>query len=325
MSLKKYLPALLIGVSVFVIVLGAYIFTLFQPVGTNGSSITQFAIPKGQAVSVIADRLRDEGLIKSPLAFRYVLKQKGLEGRLQAGSFQLSPTMSLTKIATLLTQGTNDIWVTIPEGWRREEIAASFNTQDFPEFDSKEFLNFSIGKEGQLFPDTYLFARLSTAETVYKALTNNFEKKIIEGLSKEIIQSDYEIKDALIMASIVERESRGFEEMRHVAGVLWHRIEIGMALQVDATLQYIKGYDNKTQSWWDPPTGAEKSIVSPFNTYLNPGLPPKPISNPGLEAIKAALNSQETNDLYYLHDRAGAIHYAQTLEEHNANVQRYLR
>ncbi|MBU0578588.1 endolytic transglycosylase MltG [Patescibacteria group bacterium] len=325
MSLKKNIILVLTMFLVLIVGLGGYLYLFSQPVTAGVADKIQFAIPRGQAVSVIASRLKEAGLIKSSLMFRLTVKQQGLGTKLQSGSFQISPAMTPAEIAFKLTQGTNDIWVTIPEGWRREEIADSFINQDFTAFDSKEFLNLSIGQEGRLFPDTYLFSRESTAQLVYKTLVNNFEKKVIVGLAKEIDQSIYDLEEALVMASIVEREARGFEEMRHVAGVLWKRIEIGMALQADATLQYAKGYSALTQSWWEPPSAADKKIVSPFNTYLNPGLPPKPIANPGLESIKATLNPLKTNDLFYLHDRSGGIHYAQNLEEHTANVQRYLR
>ncbi len=110
-----------------------------------------------------------------------------------------------------------------------------------------------------------------------------------------------------------------------VAGILWNRVELGMALQADATLQYVKGYDEVEGSWWTPPTVADKNLQSVYNTYRYPGLPPSPIANPGIVAIQAALNPTLTDYLYYLHDRTGEIHYARTLEEHNANVASYLR
>lgn len=325
MSFKKVFPPILTMFLVLVAGLVGYFYIFSQPVSSEEMSKTQFVIPRGQAVSVIASRLKDGGLVKSSIMFRWVVKQEGLEDKLQSGSFELSPSMTPAEIALKLTQGTNDIWITILEGWRREQIAASLAEYDLSSFDSREFLNLTIGQEGQIFPDTYLFAKESTAATVYHAIQNNFEKKVEVGLAKEIKQSDRSLDDALIMASMVEREAKGYEEMRHVAGILWNRYDIGMALQTDATLQYAKGYDAQAESWWESPTGVDKKVDSPYNTYLHSGLPPYPISNPGLEAIRASLNPLDTKDLYYLHDRSGAIHYGQNLEEHNANVQQYLR
>jgi len=325
MSFKKPLILILIMFLVLVAGLAGYLYILSQPVSAVSETKTQFVVPRGQAVSVIASRLKEEGLIKSSLMFRLVLKQQGLETKLQAGSFQVSPAMTPAEIATRLTQGTDDTWVTILEGWRREQVAASLEEYDLKSFNSQEFLDLTLGQEGKIFPDTYLFSKESTAAKVYQVIQSNFEKKVMVGLADEIKKSSRSFDDALIMASIVEREARGYQEMRHVAGILWNRYDMNMALQADATLQYVKGYDKQIQSWWEPPTSIDKKLDSPFNTYLNFGLPPQPICNPGLDAIRASLNPLETTDFFYLHGRNGEIHYGKNLEEHNANVQQYLR
>lgn len=273
----------------------------------------------------IANRLAQAGLIRNPWAFRLTVKLENLESKLQAGSFDLAPSMSLREIGQTLSQGTNDVWVTIPEGWRREEIAQSVNKLELDAYDEDEFLRLTDGLEGTLFPDTYLVPREITSQALVNLLTNTFEKKITTGLASDIEQSDTDFSTTLTLASLIEREARGYEEMRHVAGILHNRIAIGMALQVDATLQYSKGYSASQQSWWVPPTAADKAVDSPFNTYLHPGLPPRPICNPGLDAIRAALDPLETDDLFYLHDTQGVVHYGRTLEEHNSNIVRYLR
>lgn len=323
LSAHRKLITAVLGVGVLV---GGVIYacSLFQPVSIQAQPTT-FVIPRSQAVDIIARRLYDQGLIKSQLAFRLVLKQTEFEDRLQAGSFQLSPSMNLKDMAQQLTQGTNDLWVTIPEGWRREQIAASLDNQELSAFEVDEFLHLTAGLEGRLFPDTYLFSRESTTQHILQTLLDNFEKKVLMGLDSELAKSEYSLEQILIMASIVEREARGLEEMRHVAGILWHRYQLEMALQVDASLQYINGYSQIGESWWSLPSAADKKIDSLYNTYLYLGLPPRPICNPGLVAIQAALGPLNTQDLYYLHDRSGGIHYTRTLEEHNANVQRYLR
>ena len=325
MSFKRNFTLIIMMLLVLMTGLVGYLYILSQPVSKETIIKTQFVVPRGQAVSIIASRLKDEGLIKSSIMFRLVVKQQKLESKLQSGSFQISSNMTPSEIATKLTQGTNDVWVTILEGWRREQVATSLVEYDLSNFDSQEFLNFTIGQEGQIFPDTYLFARESTTATVYRVIQDNFKKKVTVGLIDEIEQSNRSFSDALVMASMVEREARGYKEMRHVAGILWNRYDISMALQTDATLQYAKGYNTQTKSWWESPAGADKKIDSLFNTYLYSGLPPHPICNPGLEAIQASLNPLETKDFYYLHDRSGNIHYGQNLEEHNANVQQYLR
>ncbi len=310
---------------VFVLVVLGILLTQFQPVASTPQPSIQFVIPRGQAVQVIASRLRDAGIIRQPLAFRLELQRLGKTDKLQAGSFQVSANMSLTQLVGTLTTGTNDIWVTIPEGWRREEIADSLATQELAVFNRDEFLTLTDGNEGMLFPDTYLVPRQATAKQLATLLTDTFETKVEEGLSEEIAQSTHSFPEALIMASLVQREASSASEMPMIAGILWKRIEIGMPLQVDATLQYVKGYNKTEKAWWTSPLAADKQLSSPFNTYMNAGLPPRPIANPGLDAIKAALAPVETDNLFYIHDRTGQVHYAKTLEQHNANVQKYLR
>ncbi len=326
---KKQQPKLwfslpLILLMIFVLA-GAGFLSLSGPADKTMVETQRFVIPKGQAVSIIADRLEEAGLVRNSLVFRLIVKSEGVGSSIQAGSFDLSPSMSAKEIAQQLTQGTHDLWVTIPEGWRREEIAQSIADQQLEVFDEDEFLTLTRGKEGRLFPDTYLVPRQISTAQVVEMLEQTFERKVIEGLEAEITASTHDFDEALIMASIVERESRGYEEMRMVAGVLWNRVEIGMALNADATLQYIKGYSSVEDSWWVVPTAADKQLTSAYNTYRYAGLPPTPIANPGVNAIKAALNPASTDYFYYLHDRAGNIHFARTLEEHNANVVEYLR
>lgn len=315
-------PLLIIIISILI---GTAILFLTRPVDSQSQTSQRFVIPRGQAVRVIADRLQEAGLIKNALIFQLIVKQEGLGNDIQAGSFDLSPSMSTREIAQQLTEGTNDLWVTILEGWRREEIAESLASQDLSEFSAEEFLDLTKGTEGRLFPDTYLIPREITAKQVVSLLEQTFERKVLAGLEKEIAASAYDFEDALIMASIVEREARGEAELRMVAGILWNRIEIGMALQADATLQYVKGYNATEKTWWSPPTAADKKLTSIYNTYRYPGLPPQPIANPSLAAIQAALNPAQTDYFYYLHDRTGKAHYAVTLDEHNANINAYLR
>ncbi|MFZ1721146.1 MAG: endolytic transglycosylase MltG [Microgenomates group bacterium] len=299
-------------------------FKLLEPVSTDSTPIA-FVIPKGQSVSLIAERLHEQGLITHPLLFRLVVKYQGIESKLQAGSFEISPSQSLLEIATALTQGTEDIWVTLLEGWRTEEVAEYLSSQELQFFEQDEFLILAQDTPGRLFPDTYLVPREITATQLHNLLVSTFESKVIEDLESEIANNPRDFEDILIMASLVEREARDYEQMRHVAGILWNRIDIGMALQVDATLQYARGFDAQNDSWWSPPRVSDKTSTSPYNTYQTVGLPPGPISNPGLNAIKATLDPIASNDLFYLHARTGEMYYAESLPEHNANIDRYLR
>lgn len=311
----------LVGVVAVVVIATA----MLQPINASDEQVQQFVVGKGQGTNAIGQNLVEAGLIRHPLLFRYVVWQKGLAGKIQAGSFDLSPSMSTAEIARSLTQGTEDVWITIPEGWRTEEIAAMVERQNLPLFDADEFIALAKPSEGYLFPDTYLIPRQITAQQLYEVLTNTFSRKIEQGLASELAASEHSLEEIVVMASLVEREAQSERDMQHVAGILWHRIELDWPLQVDATLQYATTRQAKNGEWWTPPTAADKQIASPYNTYQNLGLPPAPISNPGLNAIKAAAQPLETENLFYLHDRQGVMHYATTLEEHNQNVERYLR
>lgn len=324
--LQKIIKIFLVGLVLLVVGGGVYFWQQTQPVTDSPANNVRFVVRRGESVQSIARNLQTAGLIRNQLFFRLVVKLTDLEKTLQAGSFQLSPDMTYQEIAQALTEGTNDVWVTIPEGWRREQIAQELTAkEELTAFDEFEFLTLTEGLEGRLFPDTYLIAKESTAETIVSLLLNTFEQKVLIGFADEIAAAKRDFDQVLILASIVEREARGLEEMRHVAGILENRLELGMALQADATLQYIKGYNPSTESWWSPPRAADKNLESPFNTYLYPGLPPQPITNPGLLAISASLKPLETDNLYYLHGADGEIHYAHSLEVHNANVRQYLR
>jgi len=328
MPSSKKKPFLIPLLAVFLIIListFAIFFSSLQAVDSSDQSTITFVIPKGQSTQRIAERLKEEGLIRSTWAFRFIIYQQGLQGSLQAGSFKLTPSLTTSKLAQTLTRGTDDLWITIPEGWRREEIASSLSKQDLNSFNEQEFFALTQDFEGQLFPETYLVSKSSNTQAIVNLLQNTFENKVLSVLSEELNNSQLSIEQTLTLASLVQREASNDEEMPLIAGILFNRLEIDMPLQVDATLQYIKGYSEAEKSWWPTPLAADKNLNSAYNTYQKIGLPPAPICNPGLAAIKAVLNPQATKAFYYIHDLSGKIHTAETLDAHNANVNRYLR
>jgi UPF0755 protein len=297
---------------------------LAQPINPQAKELIKIVIPKGSSVTQVGHLLQEKKIIKNSLMFKIYYRLNRDQYQIQAGSFELSPSMDLATILSTLSAGADDIWVTIPEGLRREEIAQSLNEYSLLSYDEQEFLSLTVGFEGQLFPDTYLVPREILTQNIVNLMRDTFDKKIMS-LQPDIQQSEYTLNQILTMASLLEREARGLEEMKLVSGVLWKRLEKGMPLQVDATLQYAMGYDESTQSWWSAPLAGNKQFDSKFNTYLNPGLPPHPICNPGLDAITAALRPAQSEYWYYLHDPQGQIHFGRTLEEHNQNVNQYLR
>ena len=310
------------------------------PVNVRDSSKHDFLITKGQSLSRVADNLEKEGLIKNKTVFLLFARATGQDKKIQAGEYQLSPNLSLSQIMQTFLSGPQELWVTFPEGLRREEMAAKVIEILEIKGDSQvlfwnDFLDESEGAEGQLFPDTYLFPKDITAQKVVSTLKNTFAKKLTSEMVNSA-QDDGLTKNELItLASIVERETKSGAERPIVAGILLNRIDLGMPLQADATLQYITGNQRCGTKfppagglkcdWWSVPTVAEKQIKSAYNTYLNQGLPPAPIANPGEEALKATVDHQDSDYLYYIHGSDGKIHYAETLDEHNENIAKYLR
>jgi UPF0755 protein len=324
-KILKFLLGSLFFISVIAAGIGAWVYLQLQPADPAKTDKVSFIVPKGQSTIQIGYRLQEAGLIKNSLLFRFVVKQQNLAGRIQAGTFKVSPNMTPGEIAQALTQGTNDTWVKTLEGWRVEEIADALDKAELEYFDRDEFLALAKDEEGYLFPDTYLVPKEATATMIHELLRDTFDKKVAKGLSEEIAASGHSLKEVVTMASLVQREAKGSEQMKMVAGILWNRIDGHIGLNVDATLQYIRGYDPVEQTWWASPRVSDKTSTSSFNTYKYVGLPPRPIANPGLEAIKATLQPTITDNLFYLHDARGGIHYARTLDEHNRNVQMYLR
>lgn len=308
--LVTLISAVFIGVSYYKNSLGA---------PSNDPTVRVFVVNPKETVAQIVDELKSKNLIKNSFTFKLYLKQTGLDGKIQTGDFKLRGNMTAREIVETLTHGVIDVWVTFPEGWRIEEMAKQLH--DKLGINESDFIN--EAKEGYMFPDTYLLPKDATAGDIVKIMTGNFHKRLKDNNLAEVGSKDLTFDDRIILASLIERETKdGLEERMMIAGILLNRLRIGMALQVDASVQYDQG---TAGNWWPTLTPAELKMDSPSNTYVRPGLPPGPISNPGIESIKAVFNPTPTDNLYYIHDKNGAAHYAETLEEHNANVAKYLR
>jgi UPF0755 protein len=320
---KKTIKRLQIGI-LFLLILIFGIFIWWQngiaAVNTQDKSTQSFVVDKGAGLRTIASNLKSDGLIRDPIVFFLEVKKLNLDGTIQAGDFHLSPSMTADEIIKTMTHGTEDIWVTIPEGKRSEEITAILKAT-MPTY-SPDWGTTLKAHEGYLFPDTYLFPHDADINTIISIMTANFDKKY--ALAKAQQTNSMDEQDAVILASILEREGRSGQDMKNIASVLENRLNIGMALQVDATIQYALGFQPIENSWWKKSLTADDiQINSPYNTYQNPGLPPTPISNPGLESLEAVLNPAKTNYLYYISDKNGTLHFAETLEQHNANIRKY--
>lgn len=303
----------------------------FSPVSQPPGQNQIFVISKGEDLSSIAQRLKKDNLIKNSLAFKTFVLAKGLSSQIQAGDFRVNSSWTVEEVTYLLTHGTLDIWLTFPEGWRREEysrrLAANLENFSYP-----QFLELTEEMEGYLFPDTYLIPKDASSSSVVKILTNNFERKYSLELQLAAKKKGLTKHQVTTLASIIERESGSDKDSPIIAGILLKRWQEHWPLQVDATVQYLIATRNNSGAkqwqdldWWPSKlTKADLEIDSPYNSYQYKKLPPGPICNPGLSSIKAVIYPQETDYWFYLSDKRGRMHYAKTNEEHNQNISRYL-
>lgn len=281
-----------------------------------------FVIHSGDGARAISTNLVEQHLIRSPTAFFILVKLMGIEKKLQVGEFRLNKSMDSRTVAEQLTHGFQDVWVTTLEGWRNEEIATLLAKDlDIPE---SEFLK--VARVGYMFPDTYRIPRDATAGAIVNMFRTTFDTKVTESMLTVAKSHGLTIDQVVTIASLVEREGLTDSDKPVIAGILIKRWKANWPLQVDATLQYALGYQSAEKSWWKKVLSTDDRLVkSVYNTYADPGLPPGPICNPGLVSINAVIYPKETDYWYYLHDPAGGVHYGKTIEEHNANIAKYLQ
>ena len=307
-----------------------------------------FEIQPGETAASVTARLQEEGLIKDADLFRLYMRYHGLDHRLATGSFELAPNLSMPEIARRLQQArVEEIIVTIPEGLRSEEVADLMNVQGI--LDGEAFLTLVNGGsasaqalgdysfipaglstlEGYLFPDTYRLPAPATPADLLTRMLDNFGQRVTPDVVANAEQVGRGMQQVVTMASVVEREATQADERPLIASVYWNRVsgacstETGGAyLQADPTVQYAAGRPGEW--WWKPPSvEAYQQIESPYNTYLHPGLPPGPIASPGLSAIEAAANPAQTRYCFFLGTGDGRHVFAETLAEHQANIDQY--
>ncbi|MDD3032453.1 MAG: endolytic transglycosylase MltG [Candidatus Pacebacteria bacterium] len=285
-----------------------------------------FTIEEGETLKTISQSLKEEGFIKSSNLFYISLYLSNNPKAIKAGVYQLNSEMGNQKIINQIIKGeTATEKITIVEGWTISEIASYLenkglfekeafislaNSNEFTnEFEFLKYKPKNINLEGYLFPDTYYVEKNDTPEIIIRKMLSNFENKVWNGINNK--ENFYNI---LILASILEKEVTTFYDKQLVTDILLKRLEIGMALQLDATVIYANNLEV-----------FDLEIDSPYNTYKYPGLPIGPISNPGTESIEAALNPIKNNYWYYLSTKDGTTIFSKTFEEHKMNKNIYLR
>jgi UPF0755 protein len=272
----------------------------------------------GTSLGQVGVALEEAGIIRSSFLFKVL--GKVFSSQVVAGSYRFSGRENIISVFIRLHRGgygVAAVKVQIPEGLYREQIAKLLDSR-LGEFDAKEFMTLTEGKEGYLFPDTYYFPPTTNAKEVVTILTDSFNEKT-RTLRQASEAAGISFHELVTMASLVEREAATEKDKKLVAGILWKRIKLKIPLQVDAVFVYLIGKGSAGLSTSD------LGLKSPYNTYTNLGLPPGPIANPGLESLEASLHYQDSPYLFYLSDSKNVIHYAVTFEEHVENKKKYIR
>lgn len=276
-------------------------------------------VSKGETLQAIGQDFKDRGIIKYISLFKFSTRLFGDQRRIPAGVYYFPQPQNSVEVAIRLASGdfeTAPVRVTVPEGATVADIAKIL-MQKMPGFDYSGFMNAAKGQEGYLFPDTYFFMPGDSTDAILSVFSNGFHTHINK-VQTQINAFGKPLPEVITMASLLEKEAADTQSRRIIAGILWHRIAIGMPLQVDAVFPYIIG-KNSFQL-----TNSDLKIDSPYNTYTNKGLPPGPIANPGLDSITAAITPIKNNYLYYLSDKQGNFHYAATYAEFLVYKHKYL-
>lgn len=318
-----------------------------KPAGTASTEET-IEITEGESFEDLADQLEKDGLIQSALAAKIYAKLNNASAH-YAGNYRLNEGMSTPAILKYLGNPDNQeltyAVVTIPEGYWASQVADVLASH-FPQYSAEDFMTLwndtdyinalakdysflnteildndqlKVKLEGYLFPETYYIDYDSTPDQITRTFLDQFQK-IYDKYKSEIDASPYSLEEILTLASIVQFESGDAAEMPTIAGVFYNRLDQNMPLQSSVTVCYAIGDKSDAQA-----CETQTDVDSPYNTYLHEGLPIGPILNPGEEAIKAVLEPEKTDYLYFVSDihGDGSIHYATTYEEHEANVEKY--
>lgn len=340
-----------IGILVIVLVVCSPVFFLWflsMPVQTDESFI-QVTVEPGDSVSDVAERLEDEGIVRSAKLFSKYLALKGIDKKIQVGIFTVEKPLTLAHIAAalIMDSGREEKEITILPGWDVRDMAAYFEKEGiasadeviamlgkpatdyrpgvFPSFvdadlhvlaDKPEY----VGFEAYVAPETYRIFADATLADVFRKLILHRDFQFTDQMYSDIKKQGRSVFDVLTMASIVEREVQSPEDKAKVADLFWDRLDQGWPLQADSTVHYIVGTEGSVFT-----SQTDRSVDSPWNTYKYAGLPLGPISTPSLETIMAVIYPEDNPYTYFLTDSDGVVHYAKTLDEHNANRVKFIR
>ena len=314
----------------------AFVFTQIGPYNKNNKDDIVIDIPTGSTLNQVTDILKENNLIKNKIIFKLYVRLSDNSSKLKSGKYLFNQTYSNEQIINNLAKGktyNEGTKITIPEGSTSMEIIDILtknklgkkenyiklidNPKEF--YDKFKFLDDKeiISLEGFLYPSTYYFTKDKSEKEILTHMIEVFDSKYNEKLRKRQEEENKSLYDVLKLASIVEKEAVLDEDRPIIASVFYNRIDIGMPLQSDATIQYIFKERKKSITYDD------LKIKSPYNTYINKGLPPTPIANPGIKSIEAVLYPATTKYLYFVATIEGGNNYSETYEQHVKNVEQY--
>lgn len=319
----------------------------FYGVADQSNIEKEFQIKDGEGSTEVGKNLEKENLLGSKYIFWYYVWKTKTDGKIQAGTYRLAPNMTIGEMVEKFTSGdvvAQVVKLTVPEGFSNKKIIARLKEKK-PEmadeferlvnckcnnqpdcacalsgqqYDFVQQLPPGIDLEGYLFPDTYFIDKEDTAKTLLIKFLDNFNRQVDSSLKQDIASQGKTLNQVITMASIIEKEVKTPQDRKTTSGIFWRRLADNHPLQSCATLAYILGVDKVQYSYDDT------QVASPYNTYLNPGLPPGPVSNPGLDSIRAAIAPEQTDFYYFLSDpNTGQIIYSKTAEEHLQNKAKY--
>lgn len=304
-------------------------FLVWNNFGSVGDSkqITIFVVSEDLVTSAVAQNLKDQKLIRNTSAFQFILNNFAGDA-VHPGGYKLSQNMNAWQVMKKLTGKPDLVWFTTSACIRKEQVGEQladllhWNSSRLNDWNSLYKTLDTEYFEGVYYPDTYLVPVIETPTEVAERYINQFNKKMapfLPGFATKNIKWTTGLK----IASLIAREAGGVSDMKIISGIIWNRLDKGMPLQIDATMQYTLG-KNANGKWWGSIDLTQKQSDSPYNSYLTKGLPPTPICSPNIDAIEAALNPTATDCIFYLHDVYREIHCAKTYAEHKTNIEKYL-
>jgi UPF0755 protein len=353
----KLLIIIVMVIAVIVAVTGYFLYQNLFGAPQGKAKTEQVIVPLSVSDSnQLVDFLKGKGFIKNDYGYKFAffkvlgshisiskVSNTVCQDCFLPGAYKLSKSMNAWEVANAIKSQPYMKWIVLPEGWRKEQMAEAlastlgWSYKEKSDWATRLTALDNDHIEGVYFPDTYLIPVDETPSATADRLRKKFETEFAP-FAQDAIKQNVKWTTLVKIASIIQREAAGKDDMPLISGIIWNRLLADKRLEIDATVQYIVDTKNnynddgyvgeyaRINGWWRPIKASDiSSAKSPYNTYLNSGLPPQPICNPGLEAIKAALYPAQTECFFYLHDSSGNIHCAKTYAEHLANIDKYLK